>query len=163
MVCADSPIITAGAAFAQTGLMLQLLRGDGVGALSAAVSRVLLIDGCQAQSPYIVAEVLANGDSLVTQVIARIEAALPLMTEAVEEAMTHRRRQAHHRVIPPMKKKKVITITKTALTGRDGRGTPLPCTPVYRVLCLSVMFTCRLRDFPRASETRLIRARELGP
>jgi len=77
MVCADGPIITAGAAFAQTDLMLHLLRGQGVGALSDAVSRVLLIDGRQAQSPYIVAEVLANGDSLVTQLVARIEAALP--------------------------------------------------------------------------------------
>lgn len=77
MVCADGPVTTAGAAFAQTDLMLHLLRTHGGGALADAVSRVLLIDGRQAQSPYIVAEVLANGDSLVAQLAARIEAALP--------------------------------------------------------------------------------------
>lgn len=77
MVCADGPVTTAGAAFAQTDLMLHLLRAHGGSALADAVSRVLLIDGRQAQSPYIVAEVLANGDSLVAQLAARIEAALP--------------------------------------------------------------------------------------
>lgn len=77
MVCTDGPVTTAGAAFAQTDLMLHLLRAHGGSALADAVSRVLLIDGRQAQSPYIVAEVLANGDSLVAQLAARIEAALP--------------------------------------------------------------------------------------
>ncbi|ARU04174.1 AraC family transcriptional regulator [Comamonas serinivorans] len=77
MVCADGPITTAGAAFAQTDLMLHLLRAHGGAALADAVSRMLLIDGRQAQAPYIVAEVLANGDSLVAQLAARVEAALP--------------------------------------------------------------------------------------
>jgi len=77
MVCADGPVVTAGAAFAQTDLMLHLLREQAGSALVDAVSRMLLIDGRQAQAPYIVAEVLANGNELVARLAARIEAALP--------------------------------------------------------------------------------------
>lgn len=77
MVCADGPITTAGAAFSQTDLMLHLLRDRFGPALADAVSRVLLIDGRQAQAPYIVAEVLANGDELVSRLADRLEASLP--------------------------------------------------------------------------------------
>lgn len=77
MVCADGPVSTAGAAFAQTDLMLHLLRTQfGVG-LADAVGRVLLIDGRQAQSPFVVPAMLSNGNELVARLMARIESALP--------------------------------------------------------------------------------------
>ncbi|MNT08538.1 HTH-type transcriptional regulator CdhR [compost metagenome] len=44
MVCADGPVSTAGAAFAQSDLMLHLLRTRFGPALAEAVSKVLLID-----------------------------------------------------------------------------------------------------------------------
>jgi transcriptional regulator GlxA family with amidase domain len=77
MVCADGPVVTAGAAFAQTDLMLHLLRERCGSALTDLVSRMLLIDGRQAQSPFIVTEVLANGNELVARLTARVESALP--------------------------------------------------------------------------------------
>ena len=77
MVCADGLVVTAGAAFAQTDLMLHLLRERFGGALTDSVSRMLLIDGRQAQAPFIVPEVLANGNELVARIAARIESALP--------------------------------------------------------------------------------------
>lgn len=77
MVCADGPVVTAGAAFAQTDLMLHLLREHFGNGLVDAVARVLLIDGRQAQTPFIVPEMLANGDDLVARLAARIERSLP--------------------------------------------------------------------------------------
>jgi transcriptional regulator GlxA family with amidase domain len=77
MVCADGPVTTAGAALAQTDLMLQLLRQHCGAALADAVSRALLIDGRQAQAPFIVPELLASGDDLVARLAARVEKALP--------------------------------------------------------------------------------------
>ena len=77
MVCADGPLITAGAAFGQTDLMLHLIRMRCGSALADAVSRVLLIDGRQAQASYMVPEVFSIGDDLVGRLAARIEAMLP--------------------------------------------------------------------------------------
>ena len=77
MVCADGAVTTAGAAFAHTDLMLHLLRARCGNALVEAVSRVLLIDGRQAQAPFVVPEILASGDDLVARLAARIAAALP--------------------------------------------------------------------------------------
>jgi transcriptional regulator GlxA family with amidase domain len=89
MVCSDGTrihrreikgtptVITAGAAFAQTDMMLHLLRVQFGNALVEAVSRMLLIDGREAQSPFIIPEVLASGSDLVARLAARIEAALP--------------------------------------------------------------------------------------
>lgn len=77
MVCADGPLTTAGAAFAQTDLMLHLLRARFGAPLAQAVSRMLLVDGRQAQAPFVVPEMLADGDELVARVIARVTAALP--------------------------------------------------------------------------------------
>jgi len=84
MVCADGPVLTSGAALAQVDLMLHLLRDHSGSKLSGLVSRMLLIDGRQAQAPFIVPELLASGDQLVGQVVARIEAAFP-ETVSVEE------------------------------------------------------------------------------
>lgn len=77
MVCVDGPVLTGGAAFAQADLMLHALRSHGGSKLSDWVSRMLLIDGRLAQAPFIVPELLANGDQLVSQLLARVEAALP--------------------------------------------------------------------------------------
>lgn len=77
MVAADGPIVTGGAAFAQTDLMLHLVRRQFGWRLADALSRVLLIDGRQAQGAYVVPELLANGDALVSRLIARVEDSLP--------------------------------------------------------------------------------------
>ena len=77
MVCVDGPVVTAGAAFAQTDLMLHLLREHFGNALADAVARTLIIDGRQAQAPFVVPEAFASGDNLVAQLAARIESALP--------------------------------------------------------------------------------------
>jgi transcriptional regulator GlxA family with amidase domain len=94
MVCADGPVSTAGAAFAQTDLMLHLLRAQFGVALADAVGRILLIDGRQAQSPFVVPAMLSNGNELVARLMARIESALPhppsVETLAGEFAMSQR-------------------------------------------------------------------------
>ena len=77
MVCVDGPITTAGAALAQADLMLHLLRTRFGIALADAVSKVLLIDGRQAQAPFAVPAMMANGSELVRRLTQRIEAALP--------------------------------------------------------------------------------------
>lgn len=77
MVCADGPVTTGGAAFAHTDLMLRLLRDHGGPALAEAVARTLVVDAREAQAPYAVPEVLANGDALVLDLVGRIERALP--------------------------------------------------------------------------------------
>ncbi|PBI89723.1 HTH-type transcriptional regulator CdhR [Variovorax boronicumulans] len=77
MVCADGPVSTAGAAFAQSDLMLHLLRTRFGPALAEAVSKVLLIDGRQAQAPFVVPSMLSNGNELVARLTRRIETALP--------------------------------------------------------------------------------------
>lgn len=77
MLCVDGPVTTAGAALAQADLMLHLLRERCGVALADAIARVLLIDGRQAQAPFAVPALMANGNELVRQITQRIEAALP--------------------------------------------------------------------------------------
>ena len=77
MVCVDGPVITAGAAFAQCDLMLHLLRARFGPALAKAVSRVLLLDGREAQAPFVVPEMLADGDELVARIVDRVQSAMP--------------------------------------------------------------------------------------
>ena len=77
MVVHDGTVVTAGAAFAQTDLMLHLLRTRFGPALADAVSRALLIDGRQSQAQFIVPAMLANGNELVTKLVKRFESALP--------------------------------------------------------------------------------------
>lgn len=77
MVIFDSPLMTGGAALGQSDLMLQLLRKRFSPALADAVARVLLIDGRQLQSPFMVAAMMAQGDELITQLTAHIEASMP--------------------------------------------------------------------------------------
>jgi transcriptional regulator GlxA family with amidase domain len=103
MVCADGPVVTAGAAFAQADLMLHLLREHFGNTLADAVARALLIDGRQAQAPFAVPEAFASGDSLVARLAARIERALPDAPSVAELArefcLTERTLARHlHRV-----------------------------------------------------------------
>jgi transcriptional regulator GlxA family with amidase domain len=77
MVVADGNVITAGAAFAQTDLMLHLLRTKFGAPLADAVSRTLLLDGRQAQAPYIAPMMLASGDALLSRLTQHIESQLP--------------------------------------------------------------------------------------
>ena len=77
MVICDGTIVSAGAAFAQTDLMLYLLSSQFSPALADAVSRALLIDGRQSQAQFIVPAMLANGNELIAKLVARFESALP--------------------------------------------------------------------------------------
>jgi transcriptional regulator GlxA family with amidase domain len=77
MVCDDGKVVTAGAAFAQTDLMLHLIRKLCGTVLVDAMSRVLLLDGREAQAPFIVPEAFSSGDCLVGRLAARIDSALP--------------------------------------------------------------------------------------
>lgn len=77
MVVADGPVVSAGAAFAQTDLMLHLLRERCGSTLASLVSRMLLIDGREAQAPFIIPELMAGGSELVARLTARIDSALP--------------------------------------------------------------------------------------
>jgi transcriptional regulator GlxA family with amidase domain len=77
MVITDGPVTTAGAAFGQSDLMLHLFRMRFGAALADAVSKVLLIDGRQAQSRYVVPSMLANGHALIGRLTQRIESAQP--------------------------------------------------------------------------------------
>lgn len=88
MVIVDGNIWTAGAALAQTDLMLQLIRARFGTALAEAVSRVLLIDGREAQAPFIVPAMLANGDDLIARLSVQIEAALPSTISVADMAAT---------------------------------------------------------------------------
>ena len=101
MVCADGPLSTAGAAFAQTDLMLHLLRAGFGPALADAVGRTLLIDGRQAQAPFVVPAMLSNGNALVARLVKRIESSLPTPPSvhalADEFAMSQRTLSRHVR------------------------------------------------------------------
>lgn len=77
MVCSDGPVVTAGAAMVQCDLMLQLLRVRFGAPMANAVSRLLLVDGREAQAPFVVPEMLANGDELVARIVDRVTAAMP--------------------------------------------------------------------------------------
>lgn len=77
MVLRDPPLTTAGAAFAQTDLMLHLLRRRLSPELADAVGKALLLDGRQLQSPFINPAIMAQGNTLVANLTAYIEARLP--------------------------------------------------------------------------------------
>ncbi|MGO4396196.1 GlxA family transcriptional regulator [Variovorax sp. M-6] len=99
MVCADGPVVTAGAALAQSDLMLHLLRTRFGTALADAVGKVLLIDGRQAQAPFAVPSLMSNGNELVARLTQRIESALPkppsVAALAEEFAMSQRTLARH--------------------------------------------------------------------
>ena len=101
MVCADGPVTTGGAAMAQSDLMLHLLRTRFGVALADAVGKVLLLDGRQAQAPFAVPSMMANGSELVRRLTRRIEASLPrppsVVALAAELAMSPRTLARHVR------------------------------------------------------------------
>lgn len=77
MVCVDGPVTTAGAAFAQTDLMLHLLQVGFGEPMANLLRRLMLIDAREAQAPYAIPAMLAGGDALMARLAARIESALP--------------------------------------------------------------------------------------
>lgn len=90
MVCADGPLVTAGAAFAQKDLMLHVLRELCGVRLVDLLSRFLLVDSREAQSPYVIPEVLASGDELVVKIVALVEEGLPEMPSVSDLAAQFR-------------------------------------------------------------------------
>lgn len=86
MVCADGPVVTAGAAFAHADLMLHLLRGRFGPKLSESVANMLLLEHRHAQAAFVIPEVLASGHALVSRLTARIEVAFPRVPPVAELA-----------------------------------------------------------------------------
>lgn len=103
MVVSDGLVTTAGAAFGQSDLMLHLIRVRFSPALADAVGKVLLIDGRQAQSRFMVPILLANGNELISRLTQFIESALPhppsVSRLAEEFAMSHRTLSRHVRAV----------------------------------------------------------------
>lgn len=101
MVISDGPVTTAGAAFAQADLMSHLIRVRFSAALADAVGKVLLIDGRQAQSRFMVPSMLAGGNELIGRLTQFIESALPHPSSvsglADAFAMSHRTLARHVR------------------------------------------------------------------
>lgn len=101
IVIRDGTLVTAGAALAQTDLMLHLLSTQFSPALADAVSRALLIDGRQSQAQFIVPVMLVNGNELIAKLVQRFESALPhppsISELAAECCMSHRTLSRHVR------------------------------------------------------------------
>lgn len=99
MVISDGLVTTAGAAFGQSDLMLHLIRTRFSAALADAVAKVLLIDGRQAQSRFVVPSMLASGNELISRLTQFIESALPnppsVSELAKEFAMSQRTLSRH--------------------------------------------------------------------
>jgi transcriptional regulator GlxA family with amidase domain len=101
MVISDGQVTTAGAALGQTDLMLSLIRTRFGSSLSDLVGKMLLLDGRQAQSPFVIPAMQATGHTLIGLLNQRIESALPatpsVATLASEFAMSQRTlsRQVH--------------------------------------------------------------------
>lgn len=77
ILCVDGPVITAGAAFAQSDVLLYLLRRRFGPRLADGVSRVLLLQERTEQAEFVVPAMLSGGDALVNWLTERIEKALP--------------------------------------------------------------------------------------
>ena len=77
ILCVDGPVITAGAAFAQSDVMMYLLRQRFGAKIAEGVSRVLLLHERGEQAQFVLPAMLAAGDALVTRLTERVEASLP--------------------------------------------------------------------------------------
>ena len=86
MVIEDGQVVTAGAALAQTDLLMYLLRVRFGPVLADTLSRVLLVDARQAQAPFISPSLLASGSELIGKIIAYAEASLPELPGLAELA-----------------------------------------------------------------------------
>lgn len=79
ILCVDGPVITAGAAFAQSDVVLYLLRKRFGTRIADGVSRVLLLQERTEQAQFVVPSVLASGDALVSRLTKRVETSLPVV------------------------------------------------------------------------------------
>lgn len=86
ILCVDGPVITAGAAFAQSDVMLYLLRKRFGTRVAEGVSRVLLLHERSEQAQFVVPSVLASGDALVARLTKRVESSLPSVPSVPELA-----------------------------------------------------------------------------
>jgi transcriptional regulator GlxA family with amidase domain len=86
ILCVDGPVITAGAAFAQSDVMLYLLRQRFGAAMADAVSRILLLHERAESAQFVVPAMLASGDLLVSKLTKRVESALPAVPSVAELA-----------------------------------------------------------------------------
>lgn len=86
ILCVDGPVITAGAAFAQSDVMLYLLRKRFGVKVADGVSRVLLLHERSEQAQFVVPSMLASGDALVTRLTKRVESSLPAVPSIPELA-----------------------------------------------------------------------------
>ena len=86
ILCTDGNVITAGAAFAQSDLMLYLLRQRFGAALADAVSAVLLLHTPSDSAQPVVPSMLAGGHPLVSKLTKRAESALPNIPSVAELA-----------------------------------------------------------------------------
>ncbi len=86
ILCVDGPVITAGAAFAQSDVMLYLLRQRFGSQLADGVSRVLLLHERAESAQFVVPSMLASGDALVSKLTRRVEASLPAIPSVAELA-----------------------------------------------------------------------------
>ncbi|MBA8885954.1 transcriptional regulator GlxA family with amidase domain [Dokdonella fugitiva] len=86
ILCIDGPVLTAGAAFAQSDLVLHLLRARFGARIADGVSRVLLLHERGQQAQFVVPAMLASGDALVARLTRRVETALPDVPSVAELA-----------------------------------------------------------------------------
>ncbi len=77
ILCVDGQVVTAGAAFAQSDVMLYFLRQRFGAALAEGVSRALLLHERSESAQFVVPSMLASGDALVSSLTRRVERALP--------------------------------------------------------------------------------------
>ena len=77
LIALASALAFAGAAFAQSDVMLYLLRQRFGTKLVEGVSRVLLLHERGEQAQFVVPSMLASGDVLITRLTQRVEKSLP--------------------------------------------------------------------------------------
>ncbi|AVP98477.1 AraC family transcriptional regulator [Ahniella affigens] len=77
VLCADGPVITAGAPMAQSDVLLYLLRVRHGAALADQVARLLLLQERTEQTSFVMPGLIAVGNPLIGALTQRIEAALP--------------------------------------------------------------------------------------
>lgn len=86
ILCIDGLVITAGSPFAQSDVMLYLLRQRFGTQLADSVSRILLLHERNESAQFVVPAMLASGDALVSKLTHRVEAALPAIPSIGELA-----------------------------------------------------------------------------
>lgn len=99
ILCVDGSVITAGSPFAQSDVMLYLLRQRFGAQLTDAVSRILLLHERAESAQFVVPSMLASGDALVSKLTKRVEAALPSIppiSELAQEMCISERTLSRH-------------------------------------------------------------------